>query len=154
MKKFFLYPSSIFVSKQEYVVTTILGSCVAICLWDKYINMGGINHFMLPLWKGNGLASPRYGNIAIERIIKKMISMGSKQENLKAKIFGGAKVIGNEQRFNIGERNISVSRELLKSFKIPIIVSNVGGTQGRKIFFFTQTGQIRMKLLKENNFKV
>ena len=58
------------------VVTTILGSCVSVCFSDPVMKMGGINHYMLPYWNGQGLASPKFGNIAIEKLLEKMISMG------------------------------------------------------------------------------
>jgi chemotaxis protein CheD len=85
----FLYPSALFASRERHKVSTILGSCVAVCLYDPIAQIGGINHFMLPFWNGQGLASPKYGNIAIERLVEKMISLGCKKNNLKAKVFGG-----------------------------------------------------------------
>ncbi len=76
-KSHYLYPASLFADKEPHVVTTILGSCVAVCLYDSVLNQGGINHYMLPLWTGQGLASPRYGNCAIDRLIERMIAGGS-----------------------------------------------------------------------------
>ena len=80
----FLYPSSFFASKEPYMVKTILGSCVSICLWDKRLKIGGINHYMLPNWTGNDLASPKYGNIALDKLIERLQSMGSRVEDLQA----------------------------------------------------------------------
>ncbi|HEX2974864.1 MAG TPA: chemotaxis protein CheD, partial [Bacteroidales bacterium] len=56
----FLYPSTLFVSREPVIVNTILGSCVAVCLYDTLLKYGGINHYMLPLWNGQGLASPKF----------------------------------------------------------------------------------------------
>ncbi len=89
----FLYPGTLFASKNSYQIITILGSCVAVCLWDSVQEIGGMNHFLLPLWNGHGLASPKYGNIAMEKLIDKMISIGSKKRNLQAKVFGGSNVL-------------------------------------------------------------
>ena len=89
----FLYPAAMWIEKQPYRVHTILGSCFAVCLYDPVLQIGGINHYMLPYWNGQGLASPKYGNIAIEKLIEKMLFLGSKKENLKAKVFGGGEVI-------------------------------------------------------------
>ncbi len=144
----FLYPSSLFVSKEPYLVKTILGSCVAVCMWDSRLKIGGINHFMLPNWNGNDLASPKYGNIAIEKLIDKMLFLGSKHEDLQAKLFGGGEMMETGTgRIMIGERNIRVARLMLEERKIPVIASSTGGKRGRKIIFFTDTGEVRHKLL-------
>ena len=98
---------------------------------------------MLPFWNGQGLASPRYGNIAIEKLISKMIAIGSKKSNIRAKIFGGGEVISsNISQFHIGQRNIVIAKEMLDDEKIPIIGLSVGGKNGRKIIFFTNTGEV------------
>jgi len=145
-KKYYLLPSQIFVSNEDYKVTTVLGSCVSICLWDSINKVGGINHFMLPYWNGKGLASPKYGNIAIEKLIEKMLQKGSKITNLQAKIFGGGDVLATESKiFNIGKRNIELAEKSLKEYKIKIIAKSVGGPNGRKILFCTNTGMVKQK---------
>lgn len=105
---------------------------------------------MLPLWNGQGLASPKYGNIAIEKLIEKMLQMGSKKVNLKAKVFGGGEVIETQtSHFQIGERNIVLALECLKDEKIPIVGQSLGGKLGRKIQFHTQTGTVMMKFIEK-----
>ncbi len=117
----FLYPAALFASKTPHMVTTILGSCVAVCIYDPTIRVGGLNHYMLPLWNGQGLASPKYGNIAIERLVEKMLSLGCLKNNLQAKIFGGGEVIQTSvTQFNIGARNIKLALEMLEELKIPV----------------------------------
>ncbi|MDP4207892.1 MAG: chemotaxis protein CheD [Bacteroidota bacterium] len=133
-----------------FQINTILGSCIAVCLFDPVTRIGGINHFMLPLWNGQGLASPKYGNIAIEKLIDKMLSLGCQKNNLKAKIFGGGEVIETQiVKFNIGARNIEIARQILEEKKIPIISSSVGGKLGRKIEFLTATGEVRQKYVQK-----
>ncbi|MBP5364451.1 MAG: chemotaxis protein CheD [Bacteroidales bacterium] len=149
----FLYPSSFFASKEPYVVKTVLGSCVAVCLWDKRLHYGGINHYMLPIWNGNDLASPKYGNIAIDKLIEKMKSMGSRMEDIQAKVFGGGELLdvgGGKTSTMIGERNIMVARMMLEEKKIPVVGSSTGGKKGRKILFFTDTGEVRHKFLEKH----
>jgi len=147
----FLYPSAIFASKTPYRVSTILGSCVAVCLFDPMLKFGGINHFMLPYWNGQGLASPKFGNIAIEKLIEKMLLMGSDKRNLKAKVFGGGEVIETSiKQFVIGERNIKIAFEMLEEFKIPVIAKSIGGKNGRKIEFNTATGEVKHKFIDKN----
>ena len=68
----FLYPSTLFASREPFIVNTILGSCVAVCIYDTVLKFGGINHYMLPFWNGQGLASPKFGNIAIHKLLEKI----------------------------------------------------------------------------------
>ena len=147
----FLYPAALFASKTPHLVTTILGSCVAVCVYDPVIKVGGINHYMLPLWNGQGLASPKYGNIAIERLLEKMLSLGCSKNNLQAKVFGGGEVIQTSvTQFNIGARNIKLAMEMLDELKIPIIGQSVGGKLGRKILFNTDTFEVKQKYIQKS----
>lgn len=146
-EKYYLFPSSIFAEREPCLVDTILGSCVSVCLFDHKKKIGGINHYMLPYWNGEGLASPKYGNVAIERLIEKMIRNGSSNTDMIAKIFGGANQI--KGTINVGVKNIQVARDLLFSNKINIVAEDVGGILGRKIWFDTYTGQVLMKYLSK-----
>jgi chemotaxis protein CheD len=147
----FLYPAELYVSKTPYQINTILGSCVAVCLFDLTTGIGGMNHYMLPYWNGQGLASPKYGNIAIEKLFDKMISLGCNKNNIKAKIFGGGEVIETQVvQFHIGLRNIEVAKQILEEKKIPIISSSVGGKLGRKIEFITSSGEVRQKYVQRS----
>ncbi|NJO88402.1 MAG: chemotaxis protein CheD [Chloroflexia bacterium] len=144
--KHFLYPGALYINPEPYLITTILGSCVAVCLYDPVLKIGGMNHYMLPLWNGQGLASPRYGNIAIKKLIENIEVLGSSRKNLKAKIFGGAEIITtNVSQFMIGERNINIAKEMLHEEGLPIVASSVGGKYGRKIIFDTFSGEVRQK---------
>lgn len=146
----FLYPAALFASKTPHLVTTILGSCVAVCLYDPVLRIGGINHFMLPLWNGQGLASPKYGNIAIEKLIEKMVSLGCDASRLQAKVFGGGEVIqSNISQFNIGARNIRIAFDLLEEYKIPVVGQSVGGKFGRKILYNTETFEVKQKIIQK-----
>lgn len=141
----YLFPSNLYVAKKGAHVTTILGSCVAVCLYDATSKKGGINHYMLPLWNGKGLASPKYGNIAIEQLIEKMIGEGVQKENLVAKVFGGANQTNSSMQ--IGNRNIQLALDLLKKHKIKVVAKSVGGEIGRKIIFDTNSGEVRLKFV-------
>jgi chemotaxis protein CheD len=137
----------LFCSDDAVEVTTILGSCIAVCLYDATCRVGGINHYMLPLWNGSGLETPKYGNIAIPKLIAMMNDIGSNTKSLKAKIFGGAKVLGTPESDSlaVGTRNTEIAQNTLREYGIPIIASSVGDTFGRKIIFNTATGEIKMK---------
>lgn len=141
--KHFLYPGTIFVSAVECQISTVLGSCVAVCLWDRVTCIGGMNHIMLPLWNGEGLATPKYGNIAMEKLLNKMISLGCRRENMQAKVFGGANVSGTGlEAFMIGDRNIILAVDMLWEYGIQIVARDVGGRVGRKIIMNSATGVV------------
>lgn len=149
-QQYFLYPSTLYASGTPCMVTTILGSCIAVCLYDPVLRIGGINHFMLPLWNGEGLASPKYGNIAIEKLVEKMHQIGCKNGSLVAKVFGGGEVIeASSMHFSIGERNIKIALKLLEGYRIPVIASSVGGKLGRKILFNTGSGEVKHRFIEK-----
>ena len=144
--KLFVYPGEIQVSAEPAIITTILGSCIAVCLWDEGTKIGGMNHFVLPLWNNDGIPSPRYGNIAIPKLIEKLEILGANKKHFKAKIFGGGAVIKSASgTLNVGERNIELAQNTLSKLRIPIVGSSVGDTFSRKIWFDTGSGRIKMK---------
>ena len=146
----FLQPCTIFAHREEHCVSTILGSCIAICLWDPALGLGGMNHYMLPLWNGEGLATPKYGNIAIDRLITRMLGLQGRRDRLVAKMFGGARVLrADTSPFAVGTRNIQLARELLAGQGIPILAAETGGTTGMKIHFNTRTGKVLLARLSQ-----
>ena len=149
MEKYYLLPGEIFSSKKSHIVDTILGSCVAVFLWDPLLQFGSINHFMLPLCSKEGALSFKYGNLAIPELIKRMLRMGSSKNNLKAKIFGGSEIGRSNPVFNIGERNIILARTLLNKEKIPIVSHSVGGNRGRKVVFYSASGEVFVSYIRQ-----
>ncbi len=146
----YLLPGNLFVHHEERMVVTVLGSCISVCLWDSRKRIGGINHYMLPFWNGEGLASPRFGNIAIMKLIERMLEEGAERRNLQAKVFGGGDMLRATTAFmNIGQRNILLAQDLLRDEHIPIVSSDTGGKHGRKLLFNTHTGVVLVKLLKK-----
>ncbi len=149
-KTYYLYPASIFASRELYHITTLLGSCVAVCLYDRRQQFGAMNHFMLPFWNGNGLASPKFGNIAIQQLVQKMESLGSNKRDMVAKVFGGASVLDvSADLFNVGERNADQAMAELDALKVRVVASSVKGDRARKIIFNTFTGEVRQKYIEK-----
>lgn len=139
----FLYPGTIFAESGPCVITTVLGSCISICLWDPVLRIGGMNHYLLPFWNGDGLQTPKYGNIAIRALMDRMLENGCRKMNLLAKVFGGANTIGSSSGIlNIGERNISLAEKTLLEEKITVVSNDTGGTSGRKVMFVTESGEV------------
>lgn len=142
LRTVYLYPGQLFTASQPVMVSTILGSCVAVCLWDANASLAGINHYLLPSDPVRGHSDLRYGNIAIERLIEEMVSAGAKKASLVAKLVGGASILGSASstRLSIGDQNVAVARGALEKHGIPINAEQTGGLRGRKLLFHTGNG--------------
>ncbi|MFW2545588.1 chemotaxis protein CheD [Primorskyibacter sp. 2E107] len=123
------------------VLTTVLGSCIAVCLYDTTTKAGGMNHFLLPEGDGSDAGNVRYGANAMELLINGLLKKGAERRRLQAKIFGGAKMMGNLR--NIGESNAIFAHKFLKDEGIPCQAESVGGTSARRIRFWPTTGLVR-----------
>lgn len=149
--KKFIHVGEFYIGVRPTEVSTILGSCVAVCLYDKVEQIGGMNHYLVPLWNGNGLQSPKYGNVAIHRLVEGMLNIGCNLNNIEAKIFGGGNVIdiGANEDMMVGRKNIIIAEEVLDEYKIPIIAKDVGGTRGRRLLLNSESGKVMLKYIQE-----
>ncbi len=143
-------PGKYFVTDSNILIVTVLGSCVAVCMWDPIKKIGGMNHFMLPV-HSNGPAvdfspSARYGAYAMEILINDLLKMGAVRKNLEAKVFGAGKVLSGMS--DIGERNARFALEYLRREKIRIPAQDLGGNYPRKVHFFPTSGRALVKLLR------
>ena len=138
----YVHPGQLVVSAAPGVLTTILGSCVAVCLHDPKLRIGGLNHFLLPTKCGPGDVAGRYAPSAIEELLERMLECGSRQTRLVAQIVGGASVLAafGEAKEHLGLKNVAAAREALASYGIPIIGADTGGTRGRKLVFAPRDG--------------
>jgi chemotaxis protein CheD len=144
--KKFIHVGEIFVGAKPTEISTVLGSCISVCLYDSVEQVGGMNHYLVPLWNDNGLQSPKYGNISIPKLIENMLNIGCQKHNLIAKLFGGANVIDvTQEEMMIGRKNILIAKEILREYDIKITAQDVGGTRGRKILMRSDTGKIFLK---------
>lgn len=139
-------PGEYFVSNENLVIMTVLGSCISACLWDSRMRVGGMNHFMLP--DGDSLdVSGRYGSYAMELLINQMFKLGARRETMQAKIFGGAQVMHNFTTMNVGERNTNFVVNYLRAERIPVISEDVLDIYPRKVCYFPATGKAMVKRL-------
>lgn len=151
-----ILPGEFYMTQDNVAIATTLGSCISACIWDEHSGIGGMNHFMLPLtdreahevdWGQRGLASDatRYGNFAMEHLINMILKTGGRKVNLRAKVFGGGKVL--QKMSDIGERNISFVLEYLKTEDIPIEGSDLGSVHPRKVLFEPSSGRAFIKII-------
>lgn len=145
-EKVFIHVGQIFVGVNPTEISTVLGSCVAVCLFDKQRQIAGMNHYLLPLWNGNGLQSPKFGNLSIPRMIQSMMDIGCSTSMMEAKLFGGANInFSSNDDLMIGKRNVMVAKEILADHKIPVVAEDCGGSVGRRIMMRSDTGKVLMK---------
>jgi len=149
----FLHAGQVFVSAEPQSIVLILGSCVGVCIWDEVNAIGGATHYLLPSWDGAGVASPRYGNVAISILVQKLLEAGAERRQLRAKVFGGGCLFNSmrESRSNkeqhLGSRNVETALETLTKAQIPVVSTIVGVDRGQRIVFRTDTGDAEIKVL-------
>ena len=139
----FLQPGHLVVSAQPVSVTTILGSCVAVCLWDVQKGIGGMNHFMLPNLAHSSVSSARFGNVAMEELVEKMRAAGARLPLVRARVFGGSCMFQQMQSAtHLGAKNVEIALDFLSRRSIDVVQVDVGGNRGRKLIFETETGNV------------
>ena len=153
-KRIFVLPGEIALTKQPALISTLLGSCVAICLYNKRMKFGGMNHFMLPTGKVKSMAG-KYGDYSSHKLIDSMLRIDQSKGNLVAHVYGGGAVVGHlSSGFDIGKRNIQVALAVLNEYGIPISKQRTGGTSGVKVFFDNYTGNVEIRLIQKSELTV
>lgn len=132
------------VAEPGVVLSTILGSCVATCMWDPLARVGGMNHFLLPGEDGEA-DGMKYGVNAMELLINGLLQQGAVRGRLQAKLFGGAQVVHNLS--DVGAKNAEFALRFLSMESIPCIGQSLGGQQARRIRFWPITGRAGQMLL-------
>jgi chemotaxis protein CheD len=145
----YLKQGELVVAGGDMKIFTILGSCVAVFLWDEGTRIGGANHFLLPHWNKQGVPDVKYGDVAITELHDKVILHGAVKRRLVAKIYGGASMFKMDKAvFNVGQRNVEIAKQKLMELNVPIVEENTGGTSGRRIFFDPATGNVKHEVIK------
>lgn len=139
-----VWPGEYFVSGEDLLVKAVLGSCVAVCVWDDRARIGGMNHFMVT---EADAGADRDGAYAMELMLNEMIKLGGRRETLQARVFGGATLKAGVNALHVGERSASFVRDYLAAERIPVVAQDVLDIHPRKVCFFPVTGKALVKRL-------
>ncbi len=142
-QEYFLRKGYIYIPRVPTLIATVLGTGVAVCIWDRKRKKGGMNHFLYPETKKRSESTPRFGNVAVYALLRFICEDGSKLKNLEAQIFGGAapENCTSETR-NIARENVQIARRMLIRYGVKITAEDTGGRKGRKIIFNTYTNEV------------
>jgi chemotaxis protein CheD len=151
-----IYSGNYYVSDDpQVVIHTLLGSCIAVCLFDSENNIGGMNHFVLPQQnqaKNRSKSDPGwFGLDSMEAMINRILVLGGTFSRLKAKVFGGGQVVENLTPFNINvaEANINFILSYLRENNIPVLAKDVGGCYGRKVLYYLEDHSVLVQRLEK-----
>lgn len=142
-----ILPGGYYAADEDLVLATVLGSCVAACLYDAEAGVGGMNHFMLPDGTTDGSGSARYGVHAMELLINALLSLGASRARLQAKVFGGGAVLRQLTTMDVGARNAEFVQRFLLTERIPIVGADLRDLHPRKVYFHPVTGRAFIKHL-------
>jgi chemotaxis protein CheD len=147
MNEYFINPGELIFSKTPVVIKTVLGSCVAVVIYDKVKKFGGLVHYLLPV-SPDKTVSTKYGDVGVPTLINKFYNAGSVKTDLEVSILGGSFIIFDRSEiFFIGDKNIDIAQQIVKQNGLRIKVMNVGGEKGRKVAFDTASNQLAVRTL-------
>ncbi len=147
MNEYFINPGELIFSKNPVLIKTVLGSCVAVVMFDKVKRFGGLVHYLLPISPDKSV-STKYGDVAVPTLINKFLNAGSNKGDLEVSIVGGAFIIFDQAEiFFIGDRNVEIAQQIVKQNGLRVKSMNVGGEKGRKVVFDTQKGELAVRTL-------
>ncbi|HJV67301.1 MAG TPA: chemotaxis protein CheD [Geomonas sp.] len=155
----FLKPGEVMVAVSPTIITTLLGSCVAVTMFTPRLKLGGICHVLLPVCRRERdcdrcQEAGKFVPCAIGLMLKEMTALGVTRGEIEAKIFGGADMFDSEMlRNSVGRQNIEMALSTLESESIRVVTRDLGGKRGRKIVFFTGTGEVLLKRLRKTEMQ-
>jgi len=146
-------PGEYYVTYQDEILITVVGSCITACIRDYEVGIGGMNHFMLPTkilenkWRNTRVSiANRYGNFAMEHMINEILKHGGMRQNLEVKLFGGGQIMSSSAK--IGQQNIYFVKDYIRKEGLNLLAEDLGDIYPRKILFSPLTGKVRVKKLQ------
>lgn len=153
IRNYLLEPGYILIAAEPTCISTVLGSSVSVCIYDREREYGGMSHFRFPFTSDRQRTTALYGNVSTLSLLRMMLENGSEKKYLEAQVFGGAYNQGFSEE-DIGKENIQVAQKVLQRYNIQIISEDIGGMMGRKVVFNTATAELAVfrvqKLRKED----
>ena len=127
-------------------ISTTLGSCIAVCLWSASLRVGGMNHFVLPSSRGRRSQPGRYGDLAIDRLVRAMVRLGCRPDTLVAKVFGGGTTARGEPAGpTVGDLNTAAALSILRERGIPVVAQCTGRDSGMAVRMQAATGDVTIR---------
>lgn len=142
-----LLPGEYCITQDPIILETLVGSCVAVCVWNRKNHAAAMNHFILsrPFAPGDKDIG-RFGSTATDYIIRKLLAIDADPAHYQAKIYGGAAVLkGTENSMEVGENNIKIALDVLHNYRIAVIHTETGGSRGRRIRFNTENNLVECR---------
>ncbi len=152
MNRVFILPGEMHFTKEPALVSTLLGSCVAVCLYDAKKQSGGMNHFLLPSSIGQDIPAGKCGDQAVAQLVKMARLSGSLCGDLSATVVGGGAINGHLMtpggpQLDIGLRNGEMAERTLASLGVKVARRELGGVSGRRVSLDTASGRVETQLL-------
>jgi chemotaxis protein CheD len=142
----YVHPGRTLACGLPQTLTTVVGSGVAVCLWDPGRRLGGLAHFLLPE-VGSAPPAQRYGDVAMRTLVDELTSLGANALALRARVYGGSAPPITTERGHLGDRNVAAALAFLAGRNIPVLEREVGGAVARKVVFTPATGAAELTLL-------
>jgi chemotaxis protein CheD len=147
LRRTYLPPGDLVVSREPMTISTVLGSCVSVCLWDSALRIGGMNHFLLPRGSADSPLPLRYGNVATHTLVDRMLALGCHCGTLRAKVFGGASVIESLAGNPLAAQNALTAQAVLLEREIAVVATDLGGQRARRLAFETDDGTVWVRMV-------
>lgn len=149
-----ILPGEYYVTTEDELILTVLGSCISACIRDPIFQIGGMNHFMLPagnkhssMWNDTAASeSTRYGNVAMEHLITTIQKNGGRRDNLEVKIAGGGRILASMT--DVGRRNIEFVVNYIHTEGLKLAKQDVGDIYPRKVIYNPMDGKLLVKKLR------
>lgn len=148
-----ILPGEFYVTSHDELIVTVLGSCISACVRDTVMNIGGMNHFMLPSnksgdgsWGKDASTATRYGTFAMEHLINEILKNGGSRKHLEVKLVGGGKILA--QMTDVGLRNIAFIHSFVKTEGLKVVKEDLGDIFPRKVRYFPMSGKLQVKKLR------
>lgn len=146
----YLKPGEVVIARKPVLISTVLGSCVAVTMFSPDCGFGAICHAMLPDSSGR-CDDLRYVDTALRHIYRKAQECRA-EGNLEVKLFGGARVLNvgspGSSGSSVGEQNVARAEEILASLGLSVSCADTGGTVGRKLYFCTRDGDVYLRRMR------